>query len=118
MSPTLLALLFAPAALAGFAFPPNNQLAQVAAAAADPGATACVAAEDVVSACVNGIPDFTAAPESEQAECLCCYSTTPLAVVYGACANYIATAATRYSSEGQRELHTAMFRGGLRVTSI
>jgi len=63
---------------------------------------ACLAGQEVIGYCVDAIPNFTDDPAVTP--CLCCYSTTNIAPVYGSCASYIKTSATARSSayEGKR----------------
>ncbi|KAK4228819.1 hypothetical protein QBC38DRAFT_473992 [Podospora fimiseda] len=55
----------------------------------NPGATACVAANSVLSSCSNRGVLATTAPAAPRAQCLCCFSSTALYPVYSACASYI-----------------------------
>jgi hypothetical protein len=106
MYASLLTVLFAEAAVANLDIPQANALAEIVRAATTtaPGLLACASAEAIIGACVNDIPNFTDAPYLVQAECLCCYSTTFVAALYGSCASYIATSAPSYSTEYTGEL--------------
>jgi hypothetical protein len=95
----ILIAALAQAALAEFR---ANQLVGIN-IAADVGETACAAIEVVASSCVDSIPNFTNAPVLTQEKCLCCFSATNIAPVYGACASWIGSSAPQFSVESSGE---------------
>jgi len=90
-------------AVLGDGLPGINVLADVVVAAeAPPGITACAAAEEVIDYCVDAVSSFTDNPAATP--CICCYSTSNLAPVFGSCASYIKTSASSRTSAYSRRL--------------